>query len=439
MNKRGLRRVILLVLCVVLLFISIWGLYVKSQSDKTGFVYLDLFKNKVIYKDKSGQKVYGLKKIKKNTYYFDEKSGYMQRGLVETKDGIMYFDKEGKMVKGLQEIDGDLYCFNKNGYMVKNDFARVERDGNSQISYFDKEGKMFVGTKKIDGVSRKFDEKGALVIDTSELKKGIQKIIDEYGIDVGFYYKDLSTSTTVSINDHNFYPGCMVKAPALGAVYQKIEAGELNEDDNWWYIYNMITISDNTCYNTLMQKIGDKIGTRGTAYVTEMCKSLGMEHTEVHHGLKPGLHYFGDGKTNTSRPSDIGIYFEQLYKGNIVGPEYTQRMLDLFNACRDVQISIGIPSGTYFPHKTGFADDYYHDGGIVYSENGEYILVIFTHGYSTSQAVNQIMGDLSYYTYNWHMKLLNLHGDSKKDGQMDSKVEKSEMEAAEAEAINSEQ
>ena len=54
-------------------------------------------------------------------------------------------------------------------------------------------------------------------------------------------------------------------------------------------------------------------------------------------------------------------------------------MLELLKRCADYTgIVAGLAEGTECAHKSGWADAYYLDGGIIYTEYKDYILVVFS-------------------------------------------------------------
>lgn len=193
------------------------------------------------------------------------------------------------------------------------------------------------------------------------------------------YFKDLRSQKSFSINDHNYYPCCMIKTVALAEVYDQIEQGNIDYKENQKYIEDMITISDNTSYNVLMKLAGQGNGLQGLNQANHLAYQLGMENTGLHHALQPGNELFSDGGANTSRAGDIGIFFDELYKGNIVSKKSSLDMIQLLERCEDDEaLAQGFPKSIPFAHKTGCADTIYHDGGIIYAPDRPYILVVFT-------------------------------------------------------------
>ena len=396
------------------------GVLLKKQAKE--ITYKD--KKQPIVVDDQGRMKLGLQKYKDAYYYFKDDASILRNQFqvvkMKDQDQQSYFDASGKMLTGIQTIEGydyyfdsngamhvglekikdSYYYFFENGTMAKNQNLNVELYGIIQNVYFDENGKMNETNVRNPEKEPPVTEVAA---DMKELQAGIEKIMRQYGGSTGLYFKDLKSGKRLIINDQNMYPCCMIKTPALVTIYQQAEKGLINTADYAWYIEKMITISDNTSYNTMMQAIGGGDGVKGVHLVNKFCQSIGMYNTALHHGLRPGNGYFTDGGSNTARPSDLGLLFEKIYNGSLVSAQSNREIIDLLLRCDDPdEIYAGLPAGTPFAHKTGCAYSLYHDGGIVFAPNRDYVLVIFSDGSSSYSAM---MRDISAYIYNYVVSL----------------------------------
>lgn len=87
--------------------------------------------------------------------------------------------------------------------------------------------------------------------------------------------------------------------------------------------------------------------------------------------------HVGDTPTSTAR--DIAAFFEKLYKGKLANTKYTNEMLDLLKAQKlNDKLPKYLPKETVIAHKTGEIDYLSHDAGIVYTKNGDYIIVVLS-------------------------------------------------------------
>ena len=355
-----------IIFCLVIVFI----LYKNVQ---TGFVKkFPYYTDQWMYVEKDRNLLKGLQEIDGNYYYFNEETGVMEFGFKDVASQTYYFGKDGKAVTGLQTIGDDVYYFQEDATLQKNAWYHE----NQQVSYSGSDGKFVTGHVTIEDKTYLFDEEGNLTVDTEALQKGFEEILSYYAGNVSIYFEDLRTNQKVVVNDTPMYPCCMIKVPGLAAVYQEAEKGNVSIEENTFYIDKMISISDNSSFNIMMNKIG---GMKSIDIVNQLCKDVGMEYTEFHHGLRPGAQAFSDGGENVSCASDIGKLLKSLYKGELVSAKSSQEMIEVLKGCRDtLKLRTGIPYTVDFAHKTGDTINNHHDGGIVYLPGNEYILVVFS-------------------------------------------------------------
>ena len=349
----GIFSIIVLVFCIWL-------------SNQRGFVQILPFSDAImVYVDQNGHLYHGNLEIDGKEYHFNEDSGFMTRGFVTHKTNTYYYDQKGHKLYGFQTINDHTYYFDTNGKMAKDTYVAFSKDGQLHLDYYDKNGEKT--KQEVD-----FDIEG--------IQSQVQKVLSKYDGDISVYFKDLRTEQSFYINPKNMYPCCMIKVPALIKIFQEIENGNIDHAAHATEIEQMITISSNTAYNNLAALLGGGNGIFGLYQINQMCIELGLENTELHHGLFPGENFFTDGGANTSNPKDIGILFEKLYKKEIISDKACQDMISILKACEDRdEIQAGLDKGIEFAHKTGAADLLYHDGGIVYLPGRDYILVIFSN------------------------------------------------------------
>lgn len=344
---------------VIVLVFCIW------LSNQRGFVQILPFSDALmVYIDQNGHLQHGELEIDGKTYHFNEDSGFMTKGFVTHKTNTYYYDQKGHKSYGFQDINGNSYYFDKNGIMASDTYVAYSKDGQPHLDYYDKSGK-------------RTDKK--VIFNAEELQTQVQDVLSKYDGDISLYFKDLRTEQSFYINPKNMYPCCMIKVPALIKIFQEIENGNFDYASHATEIEQMITISSNTAYNNLTTLLGGGNGIYGLSQINQLCIELGLENTELHHGLLPGENFFTDGGSNTSNPKDIGTLFEKLYKKEIISDKACQDMISILKACEDPdEIQTGLDKDIEFAHKTGTAYLLYHDGGIIYLPGRDYILVIFS-------------------------------------------------------------
>lgn len=383
MNKQPLKRkwsmkkIILVIVSLCSFLVLSFAVHLSHQQ---GFVSLFPFvSSTMVYVNEDGELAHGMQKIGKDYYYFSKETGFMKKGFQTINHKTYYFDKNGKRVTGLHTVNGKTYYFEKDGQMLKKKFKAYTKDEKPMLSYFDQKGHMVTGTKTIHKKKYVFDQSGNLQIDIEKLQNDVQEILSQYSGDISVYFKDLRTRKGFEIHPESMYPCCMIKTVALAAVFQEIDAGTIDYAQYEQWIEPMITISDNTSYNVLMEVIGDGNGLYALHKANVLAQQIGMRNTALHHGLQPGQHFFTDGGANVSCANDIGIFFEKLYDHELGSKKSCDQMIDLFKRCTDyTALQSGLGQNVEFAHKTGCADTYYHDGDIVYLPGRDYILVVFS-------------------------------------------------------------
>ena len=110
------------------------------------------------------------------------------------------------------------------------------------------------------------------------------------------------------------YAASLIKLYAMSAAYERIKQGKLKESSVKSTISAMITVSDNTAFNTIVRKIG-------TTYINSWCKANGYTGTNQGHGLPLSSNNYilsnGTG-SNVTTAADCGKLLESIYRGTCV-------------------------------------------------------------------------------------------------------------------------
>lgn len=139
----------------------------------------------------------------------------------------------------------------------------------------------------------------------------------------------------------------------------------------------MITQSDNTAYNTLLDLLDRQ-------KVTQFVQSIGLKHTII--GSKLNLdddqtqyEYTTPGyNINTTTAADYEKAYEFIDQGKIPGSKALFTILSQQKIQNMIPALLPVKELT-IAHKTGDLDPLYHDGGIIIGDNRHYILTIFTN------------------------------------------------------------
>lgn len=249
-----------------------------------------------------------------------------------------------------------------------------------------------IGEPKL-AVKEKFENKQPTPTPTprfEEQKEAIAEILEPLRGQYGIYFQDLNTSEAFEIKGSDkFSAASLMKLPVMLTAYQQEEqkavnlnliyrlqasdkrngAGSLfNRPEGFEITYRkmmelMGKQSDNTAYNILSRILG-KVKIQSTI------DQLGMKNTLFEEG--------------TTTPEDIAIFFDKLYKGNVVSEKNKEELLSfLTQTIWEDRIPAGLPEGMRVAHKIGTEVGVISDAGIIFAKK-PFILVIM------SQDANEI-------------------------------------------------
>lgn len=183
----------------------------------------------------------------------------------------------------------------------------------------------------------------------------------------GVYIKNLKTGEEYGYNQNvKFESASLYKLWVMGAVFEKISNGDLSFSQELSSganvsnaIEKMITISDNDAALSLVSKIGSKS-------VNSFISEYNFSNSEF---KTPPI----------STPQDIGNYFDKLYRGQIVSSTYSVKMMDILKRQKiNDRLPKYLPDDVIVAHKTGELDEYKNDGGIIFTNKGDYIIVVMS-------------------------------------------------------------
>lgn len=307
------------------------------------------FGSKKYYANSSGRVSTGWKTIKSKRYLFAS-TGIMQTGWY-TASGKTYYlsPSTGAMATGWTKIGSKKYYFNSKGVMAKNTWI----------------GQRYVNASGVYDSSKK--------LPLSNLQKELKSAINSCPGTWSVYVKNLDTNESFTINNCRVYAASLIKLYAMSAAYERIKQGKFKESSVKSTISDMITVSDNTAFNTIVRKVG-------TTYINSWCKANGYTGTNQGHGLSPSSNNYGLSNgtgSNVTTVADCGKLLESIYRGTCVSKSASSKMLSyLKKQTRRSKIPAGVPKGVTVANKTGETDDNTHDAAIVYSKGADYILVV---------------------------------------------------------------
>jgi beta-lactamase class A len=234
--------------------------------------------------------------------------------------------------------------------------------------------------------------------------KVLAKIGEFRGV-LGLAVIDLRTGETMSVRgDEQFPTASIIKLPLLVEVFHQMKYGRLHWQDPLVMLEAdqvggsgllqhfaaphqltvgdaatlMISISDNTATNLLI----DKVGIRA---VNARMDTLGFKRTRLHAKVfararttidSAGSATFGLGVTT---PNEFARLLVQIYKGQIVSDSSSQKIVELLKLQMvNDRIPRLLPPEATVAHKTGEVDDTRNDCGIVYAKNHDFVFCALT-------------------------------------------------------------
>ncbi|HNX80614.1 MAG TPA: class A beta-lactamase-related serine hydrolase [Candidatus Omnitrophota bacterium] len=242
--------------------------------------------------------------------------------------------------------------------------------------------------------------------------------------EVAVVIKDLDWNREFVLNENEPFPAAsLVKVPIMAAVFQAVQDGkvDLNEKivlkgsvktlgsgilkskpSGTEYtveelIQTMITYSDNTAANMLIDRLGFD-------YLNAYFKKLGLEETNLSRKMMD-FRFRRKGVENFTTARDMSIVLERFYRLERMSPQARQCLIFLAQQKINDRIPRRLPEGVTVAHKTGLERNVCHDVGIVYTEKGNFLICVLTRHASTSRQSKDLISRLALHTYNYYQRL----------------------------------
>lgn len=237
---------------------------------------------------------------------------------------------------------------------------------------------------------------------STTLKKIVEEALQGTKGTYGIVIKNLKTGEAYYKDDHRiFEPGSLYKLWVMAQIYKKIQDGEITENEiltdsieqlNKDFdidptsaeltsgtvtlkvtdaLHQMITISHNYAAYLLTKKV--KLSS-----VANFLESQNLIESKL-------------GNPPQTTAYDIALFFDKLYRGDLANEENTKSMLNLLKKqTLNSKLPKYLPQKIAIAHKTGEIDFLTHDAGIVFSDKGDYIIVVLSESDSPVGAEDRI-------------------------------------------------
>ncbi|MBF2025969.1 MAG: serine hydrolase [Oscillatoriales cyanobacterium C42_A2020_001] len=227
-----------------------------------------------------------------------------------------------------------------------------------------------------------------LTQELAPLKTAVQNVAQQYpGFTPGVFLIDLDNNSFVDWGGSgSFAAASTIKVPVLIAFFQDVDNGKVRLDEkltmrkdliatesgDMQYLppgaqftaletaTKMITISDNTATNMLIDRLG------GIQAVNQRFKSWGLSATQITN-LLPDLK-----GTNTTSPKELASLMVRVSQGELVSLRSRDRLLDIMRrTVNNSQLPQGLGEGATIAHKTGDIGILIGDVGLVDMPSGK--------------------------------------------------------------------
>jgi beta-lactamase class A len=226
-------------------------------------------------------------------------------------------------------------------------------------------------------------------VEDKTLQSVIDGVLGDQREHFGVYVKNLETGEGASVDaGRTFITASLFKAFVMWDAFKQREAGQIDFSDtmevtdyykSWelgtelvqvgdvitvdFALHAMMSVSD-TPSAVLLQD------TLGFQAINASLQALGIQDS--------GLFYPGDAIVDAR---DFGVLMEAIYRGSGVTQASRDEMINLLLSEEiDYGLRGGVPADIPVAHKTASLPGAYHDGGIVFSFGGDYVIVVLSDG-----------------------------------------------------------
>lgn len=256
-----------------------------------------------------------------------------------------------------------------------------------------------------------FKEETIIITSNKNEAQKAQKAIDSFKKETdslsgiyAFYLVKLESGFSYGVSENEVMQAAsLVKLPVMATLYKEAEAGRINLESKYTLKDSDRVAGAGSLYSKpagttltyrelarLMGKQSDNTAlgivrrTLGEDKIDEIISQIGMNKTSL--------------SENETSPYDIGLFFEKLWKTEIVSDKSRDEILDyLTDTAYEKWIVAGISPGIRVAHKYGVEANVVNDAGIVFSEK-PFVLVVMSKGVVVKEA-NEVFPKLARIFY----------------------------------------
>lgn len=246
----------------------------------------------------------------------------------------------------------------------------------------------------------------------------LRQLTKAYKTKVGITFIDLKTGWQFNLNGSKEFPAAsVVKVAVMTCAYHLAESGKLDLEEkikfkesdkvggagvlrwmkagNFHTIRNlirlMIVLSDNTATKILVDHLGPPT-------INEYLRSMGLFSTRIADSTM--LKEPPEANINISTPSDTAQLFLKIAKAEGFSiPSQKETLTLMRNQRYRWGIPRGLPARIIVANKTGHLEGILNDAGIIYTNQGTYVLAIFTQDFKRLREARLLINEISRITY----------------------------------------
>jgi beta-lactamase class A len=248
--------------------------------------------------------------------------------------------------------------------------------------------------------------------ENEELKKAVEKVLNRSDDKYGIVINNLKTGQEYVMNgDREFNPASLYKLWVMATAYKQIQKGLLDKNEVLSQDIDFLnsefdidpTLAELTEGGVSMtvKEALERMITQSDNYAALLLSDKLQLSSVSKFLIDNNLMNSKLGEPPVSTPNDIALFLRKLYKGDIADRDTSNEMIELL---KNQQLNNKLPKllekETVIAHKTGELESFSHDAGIVYSDNGDYIIVIMSETDNRNRA-NDTIAQISKEVYDY--------------------------------------
>jgi beta-lactamase class A len=155
----------------------------------------------------------------------------------------------------------------------------------------------------------------------------------------------------------------------------------------------MITESDNTATNMLVDALG-------FGYINQQFVEMGLKNTDLRRGVMD-LKWRRKGIENYTTADDMAYLLEKIYNRELINPQASDEMLAILKRQKvNDRLPRRLPRAeTVVAHKTGLLRGTVSDCGIVFTQEGDFIICVLTDDIKNFKTAKRFIANIAACTY----------------------------------------